>query len=103
QLEEEIRTVVASEEWRWYVDGDHWRELWFVQFRGQGKWRIGAFDLYRSGLIVDFKTHDVTAARAAAEAAKYRLQALTYRTVVRTLVGGDAEVRFHFTRPNVVV
>ena len=103
QLEEEIRTVVASEEWRWYVDGDYWRELWFVQFRGQGKWRIGAFDLYRSGLIVDFKTHDVTAARAAAEAAKYRLQALTYRTVVRTLVGGDAEVRFHFTRPNVVV
>ncbi len=47
QLEQEIRGVVSSDEWRWYVEGEHYRELDFVQFRTPEKWRIGAFDLYR--------------------------------------------------------
>ena len=48
--------------------------------------RVGAMDLYRSGppgVIVDFKTQDLMAEGAAAEARKYRLQAATYRAVVR--------------------
>ncbi|MGH7657163.1 MAG: 3'-5' exonuclease, partial [Gemmatimonadales bacterium] len=74
QLEEEIRKVVSSDEWRWYVEGENWRELWFVQFRTPRKWRVGAFDLYRpgepGGVIVDFKTSNVDAAGARAEAEK---------------------------------
>lgn len=106
QLEEEIRKVVSSDEWRWYVAGENWRELWFVQFRAPRKWRTGAFDLYRpgdpDGVIVDFKTSDVDAAGARAEAEKYRIQAGMYRSVACALAGG-AEVRFHFTRPDVAI
>ena len=104
-IKREIRSVVTSDEWRWYVDGEHWRELWFVQFRTPRKWRVGAFDLYRPGdpgVIVDFKTSKVDASGAAREARKYAIQAAMYRTVAGAL-GAPAEVRFHFTGPNVVV
>jgi len=47
-LEEEIRGVVRSSEWAWYVEGEHYRELEFVHLAGQREWRVGAFDLYRS-------------------------------------------------------
>jgi hypothetical protein len=51
---------------------------------------------------VDFKTQDVSAASAPNEARKYRLQALTYRTVASRLAG-PVRVQFHFTGPGVVV
>jgi ATP-dependent exoDNAse (exonuclease V) beta subunit len=106
QLEQEIRGVVSSDEWRWYIEGEHYRELDFVQFRTPEKWRIGAFDLYRpadpTGLIVDFKTQDVTSEEAERVARKYRAQAAMYRVVAGAL-GQGVEMRFHFTRPNAVV
>jgi ATP-dependent helicase/nuclease subunit A len=105
-IEQEIKKVVTSEEWRWYVEGRHWRELKFVQLRTPQKWRIGAFDLYRpgepEGLIVDFKTQDVSARSVETEARKYALQSLMYRTVAGRLAG-PAKLQFHFTGPNVVV
>jgi ATP-dependent helicase/nuclease subunit A len=105
-LAAEIQRVITSPEWRWYVDGEHWRELGFVQFRRPKQWYVGAFDLYRpgdpAGLIVDFKTQAVEAERVEAEAGKYRLQALVYQSVSSRL-GLPAEVRFHFTHPNQVV
>ena len=104
-IEAEIARVVTSPEWKWYVQGEHWRELRFVQFRSPGRWRVGAMDLYRSGprpVIVDFKTQDVAPEEVVAEAAKYRLQAVTYRAVCAGLGAGAAEVRFHFTAPGVV-
>lgn len=113
-LEAELRRVVASDEWRWYVEGEHWRELWFVHFRSPTRWRVGAFDLYRRGrprdLIVDFKTHDVEAAEVARVARDYAAQVAVYRGAARAAgtdaaqsgEGGDIDVRLHFTRPNVV-
>ncbi len=105
-IEEEIRRVVSSAEWRWYVEGAHFRELRFVQFRSPRRWRIGAMDLYRPGhptVIVDFKTQDITPGQAKSEAQKYRLQAATYRVVARAVAGVElVENRFHFTRPGVV-
>jgi ATP-dependent exoDNAse (exonuclease V) beta subunit len=104
-IEAEIQKVVSSPEWRWYVEGPHWRELSFVQFRHPRKWYVGAFDLYRpgepTGLIVDFKTQTLKGS-AEAEARKYRLQALVYRAVARRL-GCQADVRFHFTNSGQIV
>jgi hypothetical protein len=104
-LEEEIRRVVTGREWSWYVDGPHWRELRFVHLRAPGRWRVGAMDLYRPGVpavIVDFKTQQVTAGEVAGEARKYQVQAAVYRAAAAALQG-PAQVRFHFTRPNVAV
>ena len=105
-LEAELGRVVASPEWRWYVEGDHWRELGFVHFRRPNKWRIGAFDLYRPGapkdLIVDFKTHDIGAEAVERVARDYALQVAVYRSAARA-AGREADVRLHFTKPNVVL
>ncbi|MEO8448428.1 MAG: UvrD-helicase domain-containing protein [Gemmatimonadota bacterium] len=104
-LEEEIRKVVKGDQWKWYVEAAHWRELKFVQFGSPLRWRVGAMDLYRPGSpgrIVDFKTQDVEASGVDAEARKYRFQAATYRTVAKAL-GGEASVDFHFTVPNMSV
>ncbi len=107
RLEEEIARVVASEEWKWYVEGDHFRELQFVHLRTPGKWRVGAFDLFRpeadKGWIIDFKTHGISAARAPQTAARYALQSAAYRAAARELTGVEPRVRFHFTGPGVVV
>ena len=46
-LEEEIRKVVTSPQWAWYVEGEHRRELPFAHLVGPREWRLGAFDLYR--------------------------------------------------------
>ena len=50
-LEREIRRVVRSPEWAWYVspphDAERHRELPFVHLIGPEEWRVGAFDLYR--------------------------------------------------------
>ena len=106
KLEEEIRGVVQSEEWQWYVDGEHYRELQFVHLVHSGKWRVGALDLYRPGepnVVIDFKTHDITTEEAAAkEATKYSIQGAVYRAAVGKLAG-EVEARLHFTRGNVVV
>ena len=104
-LEEELNRVVSSPEWRWYVEGEHWRELQFVHFRRRDKWRIGAFDLYRKtaprGLVVDFKTHDIAADEVQRVAKDYALQVEVYRAAARA-AGQEIEVRLHFTGPNVV-
>jgi ATP-dependent exoDNAse (exonuclease V) beta subunit len=100
-LEKEIEGVVQSDEWKEYTEGEHHRELWFLQLVSPGKWRLGAFDLFRldPNLIVDFKTHDIGSEDAEKTAGDYRLQALLYRAAARAL-GRDPRVRFHFTKPN---
>ena len=102
-LEEELRRIVSSDEWRWYVEGEHWRELGFVQFRGPRHWRVGAFDLYRPAepghLIVDFKTHDIGPDAVERTARQYATQVAVYRAAARA-AGHEAAVRLHFTRPN---
>ncbi len=123
-LEEEIRGVVRSEEWKWYVDGEHYRELRFIHLAGRREWRIGAFDLFRpardaarpqmafdfSGMtgaestdsdtwIIDFKTHQIAAEQVEASARDYEIQARVYREAVGAM-GGSARVALHFTHPN---
>jgi len=104
-LEDELRRVVASDEWRWYTEGDHRRELWFIDFRRGGTWHTGAFDLFRPGdprsLIVDFKTHDIAGADVDATAPEYGAQLALYRRAAEA-AGFPADVRLHFTGPGVV-
>lgn len=132
KLEEEIRRVVASEEWAWYTAGelgrDYWKELTFTHLVGARDWRFGAFDLYRrldgtdtgsgaaadrlagvldlqaglDALIIDFKTHDITAAQAPRVARDYRIQADVYRAAASSMAGRVA-VGLHFTGPNELV
>ena len=120
-LEAEIRRVVESREWAWYTSGelarDYWKELTFTHLIGPRDWRYGAFDLFRRadgdadgdaggtrtrGLIVDFKTHPVSAERAARIARDYRIQAEVYRAAGR-IAGAEVDVHLHFTGPNAVV
>jgi ATP-dependent helicase/nuclease subunit A len=113
-LEAEIRRVVESREWAWYTAGelgrDYWKELTFTHLLGPRDWRYGAFDLFRRagaddggrGLIVDFKTHPVSAERAARIARDYQVQADVYRAAGR-IAGPDVDVQLHFTGPNAVV
>lgn len=104
-LEEEIRNVIRSPDWRWYVDGEHYRELTFLHLAGLREWRTGAFDLYRpdepTGWIIDFKTHDVTIDGIGKVAQSYAAQAEFYRAAAA--MRGPARVRLHFTRANGVV
>ncbi|MEE8487410.1 MAG: PD-(D/E)XK nuclease family protein [Gemmatimonadota bacterium] len=115
ELEAEIRRIVESSEWTEYTEGelgrDFWKELTFTHLTGRRDWRFGAFDLFRpsgdrageaagENLIVDFKTHQVTANQAARVAEDYRIQAEVYRAA--GAIAGSAEVRLHFTRPNKV-
>ena len=104
-LEQEIRNVVRSAEWQWYVDGEHYRELQFLHLPGPRQWRTGAFDLYRPdepvGWIIDFKTHDVTADQIEKVARDYAVQAEFYRAAAA--IRGPVRIRLHFTRSNGVV
>ncbi|HJO02374.1 MAG TPA: UvrD-helicase domain-containing protein [Acidobacteriota bacterium] len=104
-LEAEIRRIVRSDAWKWYVEGENYRELSFLHLLGPLDWRVGAFDLYRPGdpetWVVDFKTHEIEAAEVAAIAAGYRIQAQVYRQAAR--VAGPARVRLHFTGPDELV
>ncbi|WP_419949884.1 UvrD-helicase domain-containing protein [Candidatus Palauibacter sp.] len=126
QLEEEIRRVAASDEWAWYTEGelgrDYWKELTFIHLTGARDWRFGAFDLYRrltvpspehmgraldldkrlDALVIDFKTHPITAAQAAGVARDYRIQADVYRAAARSM-GSRTAVGLHFTGPNALV
>ncbi|MDX1579365.1 MAG: PD-(D/E)XK nuclease family protein, partial [Gemmatimonadota bacterium] len=125
KLEEEIRRVVSSEEWAWYTAGepgrDYWKELTFTHLVGRRDWRFGAFDLYRrlgdgaperlaraleldeglDALVIDFKTHRVTADRAKAVARDYAIQADVYRAAAA--IAGRPAVGLHFTEPNDLV
>jgi hypothetical protein len=102
-LEEEIQRVIRSDEWKWYVEGEHYRELPFVHLVSEREWRIGAFDLYRpDGWIIDFKTHDVEAAKVEEVAEDYRIQAEIYKAGVAA-IRGPAKMRLHFTKPNVTI
>jgi len=97
---------------------------------GARDWRVGAFDLYRrlagpdagpaagtapsrlagalgleedlNALVIDFKTHDITAAQAPHAARSYRIQADVYRAAASSMVGRVA-VGLHFTGPNELV
>ena len=103
-LEEEILRVVCSEEWAWYVDGEHYRELEFVHLAGEREWRVGAFDLYRPGSsawVIDFKTHEIDAADAKEVARDYVIQAAIYREASE--VRRRAKIALHFTGPNTVI
>lgn len=129
-LEREIASVVRSPEWRWYVEGPHFRELRFL-FRSPEGWIQGAFDLLRppgegvaptqvslfavpsdgtpearrASWVIDFKTHRVTAEEVAAVAERYRIQAEVYRSAAGSLLDPAvrARVALHFTHPNVPV
>jgi hypothetical protein len=103
-LEQEIRGVIRSDDWQWYVEGEHYRELPFLHLVGAREWRIGAFDLYRPdspSWIIDFKTHDIAADQVEAVARGYAVQAEFYRAAAG--IHGEARVRLHFTRTNTIV
>ncbi len=111
-LEEEIAGVIRSAEWRWYVEGEHYRELRFLHRTPDG-WLQGAFDLLRPaaggddrpdqvGLfdapangeqdshadpwIIDFKTHRIDASMASEVAKEYEVQAGVYREAAAELL-----------------
>jgi ATP-dependent helicase/nuclease subunit A len=101
-LVDEIARVAGSDEWKWYTEGEHYRELTFAQLVSARKWRVGAFDLFRPGdpnLIIDFKTHEISADQVDATANDYWLQVRVYRAAARALAG-ETRVQFHFTGPN---
>ena len=104
-LEEEIRRVVESEKWAWYVSGPNWREMQFLHLVGPRDWRIGALDLYRfledQAAIIDFKTHDARAEEVEAIAKDYEIQASVYSEA--GAIAGPVSVSLHFTKPNAVV
>jgi len=100
-LAAEIRRVVRSEEWAWYAEGEHYRELEFVHLAGEREWRVGAFDLYRPGppaWVIDFKTHEIGADQAERVSEDYTIQARIYREAAEIRDG--ATIALHFTGPN---
>jgi len=100
-LEQEISRVVRSEEWAWYTEGEHYRELEFVHLAGEREWRVGAFDLYRPGppaWVIDFKTHEIVAGQAEGVSQDYTIQARIYREA--SAIRGGAKIALHFTGPN---
>ena len=99
-LEAEIAKVIGSPEWAEYTEGEHYRELSFLHLAGERDWRVGAFDLYRSGdpesLVVDFKTHPVKTREEAAKVAQdYSVQVRVYREAAG--LRGAARVQLQFT------
>ncbi len=127
-LEREIAEVVRSPEWRWYIEGEHHRELPFLHLSPDG-WLQGAFDLYRPGgpaptqqaslfgnpsedgvgespWVIDFKTHRAPASELEAIAREYEIQTTAYREAAVALdPRGEVEPRIglHFTHPNVAL
>lgn len=101
-LEAEIQRVVESDEWKWYVEGVHYRELPFIHLVGPREWRTGSFDLYRpDGWIIDFKTHRVGPEGTARVADEYRLQMRLYREAAA--ICSAVKTQLHFTSCNVVL
>ncbi|MBH16053.1 MAG: hypothetical protein CME30_02065, partial [Gemmatimonadetes bacterium] len=103
-LEEELEQVLKSPEWKWYIDGEHYRELSFVHLVDRKHWYLGAFDLYRPGmdgekaLVVDFKTHELEEADIGQVAQTYLPQTNIYREVAE--ISKESLVQLHFTVPN---
>jgi ATP-dependent exoDNAse (exonuclease V) beta subunit len=103
-LEEELRIVLMSPEWKWYVEGEHYRELNFVHLAEPKKWCIGAFDLYRTGspseeaLVIDFKTHKLEKDEIQAIGETYLSQMKIYREAGE--ISKQTRVQLHFTVPN---
>ncbi len=112
-LEAEIARVVAGEDWHWYVDGEHSRELRFLHLAPGGEWKQGAIDLYRPGggdgpgadspCVIDFKTHQIRSDQAEEVAADYKIQLAIYRDAVKALSGRTPRLLLHFTHPNVAI
>lgn len=130
-LEREIRRVVRSPEWSWYVSPPHdaarHRELPFVHLVGPREWRVGAFDLYRPAAdatpppslfeappaeeaardrtpwIVDFKTHEIGPEAVDGTAHEYEVQVRVYREAAEAVLGRGVRVALHFTHPNLAV
>ena len=120
RLREEIRRVLASEEWRDWMAGEHYRELPFVHLAGSGDWRQGRIDLFvpprdpddpehADVRIVDFKTDRVEQSGLKAAARRYATQSTVYREAIEAILGasdgilpGDGKVRvlLHFTHAN---
>ncbi len=104
-LEEEIRRVLQGEEWRWYVQGENYRELAFVHLADSRSWRVGKFDLYRPdepvARIIDFKTHQIGPEEVEEKAQDYAVQSEVYTAAAE--VRGPARMELHFTHPNVVI
>ncbi|MEE9208533.1 MAG: UvrD-helicase domain-containing protein [Gemmatimonadota bacterium] len=115
QLEAEIVRVVKGADWKWYVEGENYRELPFVHLVGKREWRQGAFDLYRPPRpgppesrsrdevvwIIDFKTHEIDSDQVAGVALEYEIQARVYREAASQLGSPKVRVALHFTHPNV--
>ena len=111
-LENEIREVIRGEDWRWYVDGEHYRELRFIRLVESDLWEVGALDLYRpsrvaaaderdaASWIIDFKTHQISAAEMESTARRYRIQGDVYRAAGS--MKDSPRVLLHFTHPNQV-
>ncbi len=103
-LELELQEVLKSSDWKWYVKGEHFRELPFVHLVGPRNWHLGAFDLYRPGadgekaLIVDFKTHKLKDADIEQVSQTYLSQMNIYQKAADISKG--SVVRLHFTVPN---
>ncbi|MDH3733263.1 MAG: PD-(D/E)XK nuclease family protein, partial [Gemmatimonadota bacterium] len=116
-LEHEIAEVIRSPEWRWYVEGSHFRELRFLYRSGDG-WIQGAFDVLRPAVghgarpdqvslfqapadadgtrhadpwVIDFKTHRIDEAEAVAIAAEYDVQIEVYREAAAALLATSLE------------
>ncbi len=109
-LEAEIARVITSDAWRWYVEGEHYRELRFLHLTSEEAWTQGAIEVYRPGTdqpsqadtpwVIDFKTHKIGAADVAAVAADYGVQIAIYRNAVTALAGNTPRALLHFTDPN---
>ncbi len=103
-LEEEIRCVVQSDEWNWYVEGEHYRELPFAHLANVKDWRMGALDLYRPGddaLVIDFKTHEIDAGQVVKVAQGYSIQMGIYKKAAS--IRSETSARLFFTSPQVEV
>ncbi|MEN8145879.1 MAG: PD-(D/E)XK nuclease family protein, partial [Gemmatimonadota bacterium] len=117
QLEAEIARVVQGADWKWYVEGENYRELSFVHLAGIREWRQGAFDLYRpprtgppetrsrdeAAWVIDFKTHEIDQTQVENVAPEYEIQAHVYREAASQLGPPEVRVALHFTHPNVFV
>lgn len=112
-LEKEIRDVIRGEEWQWYVEGEHYRELRFIRLREPTLWEVGALDLYRpsrpyasterdaASWVIDFKTHQIGVAEIEGTAERYRIQGDVYRAAGS--LRDPPRVLLHFTHPNSVI
>jgi ATP-dependent exoDNAse (exonuclease V) beta subunit len=117
QLRSEIERLLASDTWKEWVSGLHFRELPFVHFAGPSDWRQGRIDLFvparprssadrASPLIVDFKTDRVAGEAVGQAAERHRPQAQLYREAVDAILrvpgsaagpAGRTRVILHFT------